>query len=351
MGLFQINELTPEQRINSQANIKDINQKNFCLHSKPRRLVLELTNACNYQCKMCGYEQLDSQNRFFKMQFLKPLEPLWDVIEEATLFGWGEPTIHPDFGQFVQLFQEKGIRVYFVTNGSTLSKIRPLLLSPRPLLMGVSLDGATAATNDGIRKGANFEKIIAELRDIAQLKQRENLKYPFINLVMTLMDSNLEELPALIRLARDIGIDEVKAVYLTAFTPDLKSESLWGQIDRIKKVFSEAHEIAKKSDVLLKLPHIPGEDPAGELAHKSCYTAWRDLFIGADGYVRRCQSSLERLFHIEEPFESIEDLWNKDELQVFRRSVNNSQLMSDECRKCYQSSHANWNLKHSFIQV
>ena len=36
--------------------------------------------------------------------------------------------------------------------------------------------------------------------------------------------------------------------------------------------------------------------------------------------------------------------------EEFRKNVN-TQAMCQECKRCYQSSHANWNNKSSFIQV
>ena len=83
--------------------------------------------------------------------------------------------------------------------------------------------------------------------------------------------------------------------------------------------------------------------------HKPCFVAWRDFFIGSDGYVRPCQSNATKFFKydMEKPFEEI---WNSTEYQEFRKNVN-TQAMCQECKRCYQSSHANWNNKSSFIQV
>ena len=45
------------------------------------------------------------------------------------------------------------------------------------------------------------------------------------------------------------------------------------------------------------------------------------------------------------------DMWNDPAYQNYRAIVNDKNRMEDACRRCYQSSHCNWNRKESFIQV
>ena len=52
--LFSGKELTQRQKENTELNIKEMEAGKTILESYPRRLVLELTNACNLNCIMCG---------------------------------------------------------------------------------------------------------------------------------------------------------------------------------------------------------------------------------------------------------------------------------------------------------
>ena len=128
------------------------------------------------------------------------------------------------------------------------------------------------------------------------------------------------------------------------------NESLWGHEDQIRSVFEEAAALGEASGIILKLPHIPGEDIAGENLHKECFVAWRDFFLGSDGYVRPCMSTPIRFFQYDKN-KSFMDIWNAPEYQKYRTNVNNANDMDDPCRRCYQSSHCNWNKKESFIQI
>ena len=53
-NLFSGKELTEKQQNNSNKNMEELEVGKTILESYPRRLVFELTNACNLNCIMCG---------------------------------------------------------------------------------------------------------------------------------------------------------------------------------------------------------------------------------------------------------------------------------------------------------
>ena len=266
------------------------------------------------------------------------------------MFGWGEPTIHPKFKDILEFLNKHPVKKYFVTNGTTLHRIKQYLFDFKVDIMAVSLDGATSETNNKIRKNSNFNQIVSDLKVIVNRRKAEKVNYPYINFVFTLMKRNLRELPDMVDLAYKIGIEEVKAVYLTAFNEKLKGEVLWNCADEVKEVFEETIERGNKLGIKIKSPYIQGEDIAGDKYHKDCYVGWRDFFIGSDGYIRPCQSVSKKLVHISK-YKNFEDAWNSDEMVDFRSIANDSQKMWEECKRCYQSSHTNWNRETSFLQV
>jgi radical SAM protein with 4Fe4S-binding SPASM domain len=350
LGLFKYNELTEIQRKNSAKNLIEIKNKDLKLVSYPRRVVLELTNACNLDCIMCGRDESDFSGNFLNIQYIERLEPVLRYIEEVTLFGWGEPTIHPKFRDILEFLNKCSVRKYFVTNGTTLHRIKEYLFDCKVDIMAVSLDGATAKTNNAIRKKSNFDQIVSELRTIVQRKGKENTGYPYINFVITLMRSNLNELPDMVDLAHSIGIEEVKAVYMTSFSKNLEDEVLWDSVDDVRRVFSETIEMGNRLGVKVKLPYIQGEDVAGDKYHKDCFVGWRDFFVGSDGYIRPCQSISRKMFHISK-YDSFQEAWNSEEMVGFRSVVNDPDKMWKGCKSCYQSSHSNCNRKKAFLQT
>lgn len=348
--LFSGRELTEQQKKNTELNVQEMESGKVILESYPRRLVLELTNACNLNCIMCGRNAADFKPTVFNMDVFRSLEPLMDTIEEVTLMGWGEPTIHPNFVEMLEIINRHSARKYFCTNGMNLKKIKNAIFDYNVDVFAVSLDGATDETNSRIRRGSKIEQITEDLKDIVRIKKERGLKYPWINFVFCAMQSNIRELPDLVRLAAEIGIEEVKVVYLTVFGEDLMNESLWGNEDLVREVFEDAMEVGEQLGVVLKLPHYIGEDEAGDKLHKDCFVSWRDFFLGSDGYVRPCMSTPIHFFSYDRDKDFME-MWNAPEYQKYRKSVNDNEKMDSPCKRCYQSSHCNWNRKESFIQV
>lgn len=349
-NLFSGKDLTEQQRNNSSLNINELEEGKTVLQSYPRRLVFELTNACNLNCVMCGRNAANFKPTRFDMDVFKSFEPMMDTVEEVTLMGWGEPTIHPNFIEMLEIINRHDARKYFCTNGMSLQKIKSAIFDFNVDVFAVSLDGATNETNSRIRRGSDIAKITSDLKEIVQIKKARGLKYPWINFVFCAMKSNIHELPDLVRLAAAIGIEEVKVVYLTVFEEELLHESLWDEKDLVRNTFQEAIQIGNKLGIVLKLPHYIGEDVAGENYHKDCYVTWRDFFLGSDGYVRPCMSTPIQFFRYERNRDFM-DMWNAPQFQNYRQIVNDQERMDQPCKRCYQSSHCNWNRKESFIQV
>lgn len=347
--LFQGKPLSKQQEENTLLNLKELENGKTILESYPRRLVLELTNACNLNCVMCGRNNAAFQPTMFDMDIFRSLEPLMDTIEEVTLMGWGEPTIHPQFTEMLETIHKHHARKYFCTNGMNLNKIKQAIFDYEVDIFAVSVDGATEETNDRIRRGSKLSIITKDLKDIVSEKKERGLSYPYINFVFCAMKSNLHELPDLVRLAADIGLEEVKVVYLTVFGEDMLNESIWGLENDVKDVFEKAIKLGDELGISLKLPHLFGEDDAGDKLHKDCFVAWRDFFLGSDGYVRPCMSTPVQFFKYDKE-KDFKEFWNAPEYQKYRANVN-TELMDYPCRRCYQSSHCNWNKKASFIQI
>lgn len=341
--------LTEARQKNAALNQKEALAGALCPESFPRRLVFEMTNACNLRCRTCARNSAHFKPTSFKAAWRDFFEPALPYVEEVTLMGWGEPTVHPDFVGFLAWAEKHGLRKYFCTNGLKLNDLFGAIFDNHVDIIAVSLDGATPETNDNLRLGGDFRRIINSLKKITNEKRSRGLAWPWLNFVFTAMSSNLDEFPQLVEVAAETGLEEVKLVYFTAFDQSMAGESLYGQRNRVADVFAKAREAAEKNSVALKLPHLEGEDPAEDKAHKDCFCAWRDFFLGSDGYLRPCMSTSRKFVHIEE-LKDFGQAWHSPFLQDQRRLVN-SAATAPGCENCYQSSFANWNRRESFIQT
>jgi radical SAM protein with 4Fe4S-binding SPASM domain len=299
---------------------------------------------------MCGRNAADFKPSRFDIKWLEKLDPIADYVEEATFMGWGEPTMHSRFVDFLKWADEKKLRKYFCTNGMKLAELLPAIFDFNVDVIAISIDAADPNLNNEIRRGSDLDSIVSSLKAIIAEKKKRNAQYPYMNFVTTLMKQNIHEFPKIVQLAADIGLDEAKAVFLTVFDGAMAGESLYNSISEVKDVFEEASKISEGTGVKIKLPYLPGKDIAGDASHKPCYSAWRDFFLGSDGYVRPCMSTPLKLFPIDK-YDTFEEMWNSREMQDFRKVVNDEAAMPDSCKRCYQSSFANWNKKSSWFQA
>lgn len=348
--LFEGRPLTGAHLANTRLNIREMEAGASVLASYPRRLVLELTNRCNLNCVMCGRNSASFRPTTLDMDTFRSLESIMDHVEEVTLMGWGEPTVNPGFAEMLRTIADHGARAYFCTNGMRLDALADVILDTRVEVFAVSVDGATQKSNAAIRRGSDLDRICASLRNIFSAAKARGQEPPWVNFVLCAMRENVAELPAVVRLAHDTGVREVKVVYLTAFDEAQAPGVLWGHEDEVRACFGEAMQVAERLGVALKLPYVPGEDPAGDAPHRPCFTAWRDFFLGSDGYVRPCMSTSQKLLRYD-PAAEFFDMWNAPEFQGLRASVNREGAMPPQCARCYQSSHCNWNLRSSYLQA
>lgn len=78
---------------------------------------------------MCGRKQQILNPTVFDMDVFRSFEPLMDIVEEVTLMGWGEPTIHPHFNEMLEIINKHSARKYFCSNGMNLKIIKMLYLT------------------------------------------------------------------------------------------------------------------------------------------------------------------------------------------------------------------------------
>ena len=76
--LFQGRPLSEQKTKNSELNLQEIDTSATVLKSYPRRLVFELTNACNLNCVMCGRNAADFKLTSFDMDVFRSFEPIMD---------------------------------------------------------------------------------------------------------------------------------------------------------------------------------------------------------------------------------------------------------------------------------
>src|SRR3954449_5629422 len=150
-------------------------------------------------CLVSYRPRLGRRSAAFSLErFQQLLQELPD-LERITLQGLGEPLLCPDLLPMVELARERGIDVGFNTNGMLLTQpVAERLVAAGVSWLHVSLDGATPATYEHIREGADFARVCDNLQGLLAVRRAAGSSRPWIQVVFVAMQQNVHELPALV---------------------------------------------------------------------------------------------------------------------------------------------------------
>jgi mycofactocin radical SAM maturase len=186
----------------------------------PVNVTWEITAKCNLQCRHClaaDMGETDAAELDFEQccAFIDELDQM-EVFQ--INFGGGEPFLRNDFPDILDYAHSKGIITCVSTNGTVLDENLAKRLGGMKLLrIQVSLDGATAATNDSIRGSGTYEKI---LEGIALLRKQG---FPNLSINTVVTRSNFCEIEQLCDLARHYGVK----TRLSRFRPSGDAKRVW----------------------------------------------------------------------------------------------------------------------------
>jgi len=182
----------------------------------PEFVQIEPVGQCNLACRMCPVVLREEKPPAFMPYdaFCRLLDQ-FPAVRELHLQGLGEPLLHPRFFDMVRYAAQRGIEVSTNTNLTALSERRAEECVKSGLArLHVSLDAAEARAYEYIRVGARFSKVLRNLGWLNQAKERLHAAQPEIRLVAVAMRANLEQLPALVRLARRYRVHSLSIQHL-----------------------------------------------------------------------------------------------------------------------------------------
>ena len=236
----------------------------------PSELFLELSNVCDLKCAMCQefsslnplrYFNLRQENRGF-MQAGDYLESLETVLKHSLFvhaFGYGEPTIHPQFSDFLETIAPYEVMIDFFTNGMHLTdELCETLVSNHVSKITVSFSGSTKSDYENVYLGGVFETVLEGIDRLTAYKRSSNSPYPRIDVNSIGFKHHIETLPEFVDLMGDHGVEVIHVKALNAFET---IQPLHEHISIFKpweegKILEEAKRRAKERGIILaSLPY------------------------------------------------------------------------------------------------
>jgi len=219
------------------------------------------TRQCNLNCIHC-YASADnkkSPNELTTAEGEALVRDLADFGVPVILFSGGEPLMRKDLFQLIRLAKSLGIRTALSTNGTVITddiakQIQDIGFSE----VGISLDGI-GATNDHFRgkKGA-FDAALAGIRKCKALDLRVSLR-------LTITQHNFEDIPAIMALVENEGIERVCFYHLSYSgrgeiirKEDVDLVTTRAAVDEICRIALDLYSRGKEKEILTVSNHVDG---------------------------------------------------------------------------------------------
>jgi MoaA/NifB/PqqE/SkfB family radical SAM enzyme len=224
----------------------------------PTHVQLEVTTTCNLRCVHCGLNQENYEHRTLSWESFEKVVPfLTRYRPSVDLSGHGESLVCSRFLRMFRRTIEAGCRVSFFTNATLLTPevSEQLLEHAGPdgfHAVTVSLDAAEPMLFETIRRGASFETFVNNLRALDQKKRQRGLRHPKVAFNAVAMLLNLAQIPAMVRLAKDLGGEEIVVVDLLEYE-FWRNQRIANDPEAARKALGDAQDVAREVGITLTI--------------------------------------------------------------------------------------------------
>jgi MoaA/NifB/PqqE/SkfB family radical SAM enzyme len=277
-------------------------------------------------------------------------------IARVVLHGVGEPMMVRELPRMICYLKERGTYVLFNTNGTLLTRRKGKELIDSGLdELRISLDAAEAQAFALVRGRDMFDRIVRNVRNFTAMQRELGVVLPRPSLWLTGLRETIDQLPAFVRLAHEIGIPEVylqRLVYFPEGQGLARPESaLFEQLDGPEsESIQEADELARSLGV--KFNASGATEPGTSLKRQEdkqpwslCRRPWTLMYFTAHGKALPCciapfsMRGYDSFTLGDATQQSLREIWNGERYQDFRRA-----LLSDDPPTACASCGLRWSL-------
>jgi len=225
------------------------------LEGRELTVILDPSNQCNIRCRMCHFS-FESVHQLRPVHldpssFTRIARQLFPRAHTVYLSAASEPMTSPHFAELLAIAGRFEVpHLKFMTNGLLMGpEIAEAILAAGVEEIHVSVDGTTPETYEDIRRGGSFRQLVRNLAHLRDRKASLGRVRPAVQLNVTLMRSNLEELPDFVDLAEELGASRIAARHLVLYRGlGQESESLARCPQRANQGLIAMLERARRSD-------------------------------------------------------------------------------------------------------
>lgn len=268
-----------------------------------RKAYLEITNICNLSCGFCHGTRREPKF-ISKEEFKIAAQRLRAFADYLYFHLLGEPLLHPDLEEFLNISQELGFKVNITTNGTLLNNKAQVLLSS-PALHKVSISLHCYEVNS---IGMTLDEYLTMCFDFCRQAQQRGVV-------------------AVMRLWNKGGADAMNTQILEKMHSCFKGEwkELYSGYKLEEYVFLEWGE-------LFDWPDMEAEDFG---SNHSCYGLRDQVGVLCDGTVVPCCLDAEGDITLGNIFtSSLEEILHSPRAEALKNSFQTRSIKEALCRRC-----------------
>jgi radical SAM protein with 4Fe4S-binding SPASM domain len=253
----------------------------------PAMVRIYLSSACHHNCAGCSFADNQTENKvFFNAScFRKLSEDLRLMnIGLVDLTGGGEPTLHPQFEEFVKMGLKLKFRLALLSNGSWNDSGLIDLLADGFAFIRVNLDACSEEVYARVHRspvGGEFQRIMNNLERL--ISEREKRKSGLVvGAKVRLSQINMNFAEGMITLTKDLGLDYIQF----QIDPSGSTALLPEQERNVHEILSELKNKYQSLSVYGKME--------GKKTGERCWASKAQLTIDASGNAYSCPHFLKQ---------------------------------------------------------
>lgn len=319
-------------------NEYELASKKFFLKSKPRFLLVILSNLCNLKCIMCNQEKKIIKHLNKNVLYKYILKNL--VYFEKIIWQGGETLILPYIKDILmETTKYPKLNQTIITNFQSVSDEILDLIIKNNINLIISIDGATKKTYEKIRKGASFETLIKNINRYNFLKKDNPNLNSFLQINFVVLKENYKEMLDIVEFAHIYNFKMI--AFIQEQYPPKYNRISQITVEEKKHILKTLPMVMKKAkeyniiidnqldmDLLQKDTNIKNLNLKNNNLNKKqfyCHLPWYKLEISYENIVR-CDSLC--IYEKEEKINKInfKNIWNSKTLVNLRKKITKNNI-------------------------
>lgn len=272
--------------------------------------------------------------------------PLREIIPSTM----GEPLLYQDFEEIINLCAQYHLKLNLTTNGTFPRKgveAWAKLIVPVASDVKISWNGASKEVQEKIMLGSRWEKVLNNLEKFIVIRNEHAAaggNYCQLTLQLTFLEINVHQLPDIVQLGINLGVDRIKGHHLWAHFKEIKDLSMrrskesivrWNQAVLRAQEIAETHFLPNGKKIKLENIYVLDESAQQDLAPGGeCPFLGKEAWMATDGRFSPCCAPDKERRKLGDfgsiANKNLTEIWEGEQYKILQKDY----MQHDVCKGC-----------------